>query len=276
MAAQRPPPVTVVIARYRESTKWLQALLASKPNWKVVVYAKGGPSTEQLPKSWEVRPLPNVGMCDHTYLHHIARCYDQLSPLTLFLPASGNCHRKLWVVKHIIANAQSGRAATPPTARMPLRAAWPIQLTHYICANQENRAGFGNRLQPLALSPVRPFGPWVSSLGIEWSGRVFYSGVFSATKEQITGRPRHLYAKLEAQVSRTAYMEASHFVERLWHTLLNKGEASGEASAEATAQTRAPTAIRPRLPLSTTKRRAPYFERPSKTNGATAPPPPES
>ncbi len=69
------PPFELVVARCREDLSWLRRV---PEEFRVTVYDKGdGP--------WTGQRLPNAGREAHTYLHHLAECYDTLAGLTVFV-----------------------------------------------------------------------------------------------------------------------------------------------------------------------------------------------
>ena len=63
-----------VVAHYEEDLHWLRRL---PDGVRPVVYSKGQGTDGAF-------PLPNVGREAHTYLHHIATCYDKLPEVTGF------------------------------------------------------------------------------------------------------------------------------------------------------------------------------------------------
>ncbi len=71
----------VVIARYNEDLSWIAELL---PNEKITVYNKGKDNLN-LPSSYKIVKLPNIGRESHTYLYHIVNNYNQLADRVLFL-----------------------------------------------------------------------------------------------------------------------------------------------------------------------------------------------
>ena len=103
----------IVVARYNENLTWLHEILekTSQYNVKITIYNKGNTpviidpyndlNDNKYVRRLELRrsrvniiQLENVGVCDHTYLHHIVSRYDSLFPSTLFLPGSScSCSR---------------------------------------------------------------------------------------------------------------------------------------------------------------------------------------
>jgi hypothetical protein len=69
--------VEVVVSAYREDLSWLPALQTRRlvgDAAMLQVYAKHVDT--RVPSGIPSIALPNVGRCDHTYLHHIVENYD--------------------------------------------------------------------------------------------------------------------------------------------------------------------------------------------------------
>ena len=84
--------IDLVIARYNENLDWLKEYSKYKFN-RIFLYNKG--ETEiTLPESYKppiYEKLKNVGRCDHTYIHHIIKHYDNLGDVTFFVKGSTIC-----------------------------------------------------------------------------------------------------------------------------------------------------------------------------------------
>ena len=83
------PFTQLVVSWCIESISWLEEEL---PHFdSVYLYSKceahlSLPLSSPLLSSTKVKvfPLPNIGMCDHTYLHHITHHWDTLANWTVF------------------------------------------------------------------------------------------------------------------------------------------------------------------------------------------------
>lgn len=73
--------IELVVARFEEELAWLRRV---PPSVRVRVYNKGPDVAVPRPGA-QVDPLPNVGREAHAYLHHIARHYDDLAPVSVFV-----------------------------------------------------------------------------------------------------------------------------------------------------------------------------------------------
>jgi len=78
--------VNLIVSRYKEDISWVEDPPFNK--YKVVCYNKGDDLPKCTAPKCKVISLPNVGRCDHTFLHHIITNYDNLSKISVFLPAS--------------------------------------------------------------------------------------------------------------------------------------------------------------------------------------------
>jgi len=81
--------VDLIIARYNEDLDWLE----NYQNYEfanVYIYNKSDNSLEcpSFLKNCKVIQLPNVGVCDHTYLYHIIHNYNNFSDYNIFIPGS--------------------------------------------------------------------------------------------------------------------------------------------------------------------------------------------
>jgi len=107
--------VEVVVARYCEDLGWCDALPAW---WRVTVYDKstGGPreriflpgyaspdGPDGAPLWPGSVPLPNVGLGDRAYMHHVVRHYHSLAGHTIFLQGDPHFHAPDWKVASLRA-----------------------------------------------------------------------------------------------------------------------------------------------------------------------------
>ena len=93
--------IELVIARYKEDPMQLAWMNTLRPDIKITIYNKGG-----LEVPGEI-PLPNVGLEDHTFLHHIIDRYDSLAEWTFFAQANpfDGCQNAVEVINHFPSSA---------------------------------------------------------------------------------------------------------------------------------------------------------------------------
>jgi hypothetical protein len=211
--------VDLVIARYKEDLGWLQEY-AHKFR-KVTIYNKGPhmicPTNI---KNCVIKTLPNVGVCDHTYLYHIVHSYNDLADITVFVPASADLYHKKPRLERVTRIALEGKPALFGFHVGNLREHQKeFQLSVHEVTDPDNKeAGETYRLAP---ATPRPFGLWMDTyLPGSKCPYVTYIGIFSLTKDMIHKKPAAFYRPFLDQLSTDKYPEAAHYMERAWAALV--------------------------------------------------------
>ena len=244
----------IVIARYNENLSWILEILERTSefnNLKITVYNKGNTpavinsyneSNEKFLKRLELQrsrvtfiQLPNVGVCDHTYLHHIVSRYDSLAPSTLFLPGSAyddetKRPRLLVLMQSLIVAMKSKSNEVPEvTAVISIPDAFKSnyvsfsrrkQVDTYECSDSRNRDGN----QSITHSTLRPFGKWYDVHLHPLLGparNITLKGMFMVGKAKLLNRPLSMYTKLLDMVSHHRFPEEAHYIERSWHAIID-------------------------------------------------------
>lgn len=222
LRARCSPPcrVQVVVARYAEPLGWLAHL----PFRDVLVYDKndagdgghGGP-----PPHARVQRLPNVGRCDHTYLHHICSRYDDLADVTVFVPGSCPTSKSKWNKLEFVVQrvCRRGDSAFPvdEVFREPVHVALAgFEIDRYRATDGANAAS--NPEARLQLCPHRPFRAFYGAMFGDAPDvrEVAYQGVFAVSREHVHQRPLEEYEQLRALVGSHSNPEAGHYIERSW------------------------------------------------------------
>lgn len=112
-----------------------------------------------------VLSLPNVGNCDHTYLHHTIQSYDSPPPVTLFLMASaaeGTDSDKLRLLMAIMRRTLETQSKSFITCETPLSQLYDFTMDVYQTQNPQN-AAIKTETQT-ELCSIRPFGAWYESV----------------------------------------------------------------------------------------------------------------
>ncbi|HOU54982.1 MAG TPA: DUF3431 domain-containing protein [Myxococcota bacterium] len=200
-----PPPavqVELVVARYRESVRWVRNVPSSV---QVTIYDKGGDLDPALLPWARVEPLPNVGHEGHTYLHHLATRHDTLAPVTVF--CQGHPFDHAWDLHPWLRDLVAGR-----------REVRDFQWIGFIIDTDDSR---GRRL----------FVPWDRNsdgrelavdefhealLGTSCPSVMhFYLGAqFAVAAECVRRRPREFYRRACALAA--SFPDAAHCLERIW------------------------------------------------------------
>ncbi len=211
--------IDLVIARYAEDLGWLQSLDLGKFR-NVIVYNKGDTEIENLNLRENVRvvKLPNVGRCDHTYIHHIVENYHSLAAVTIFLPGSCSMDRKWENAKRTVDLASSTYNSVFIGSKFDegVDKQWAgFQLDDWQASNDHNR--LANPETKLLRSPQRPFGTWYHKNfpGIHVQTVVF-SGIFAVHRNHARHRTLGSYKELLSYVDHHSNPEAGHYIERAW------------------------------------------------------------
>jgi hypothetical protein len=220
----------LVIARFQENIGWLDEY--KERGFHVIqIYNKSDkaihcPKIQNPGTKCHVKKIPNVGVCDNTYLYHIVHNYDTLADVTIFAPASANLEHKRDMLDYTINTALSKRDTVLHTYRFEENtndAIYHFTMTEYPLASVDNHTTDKNWAQEPAM--IRPFGAWFEKTfpGLQTRYATFY-GIFAASKAHIHSRPKKFYESLLNQVNTHKFHEASHFIERSWAAILGAPE----------------------------------------------------
>lgn len=228
--------VDLVIARYNENLSWLHTmLLFSNPFHKIYVYNKGEAFETfdvvnfSKDPSISIERLPNVGKCDHTFLHHIVARYDAIAVdvavdnhVTIFLPAScdmgGKLNRMLRTIKDSFENKMSVFYCDK-SVLVPADIA-DFSLDSYISTHAENVAK--NPESELQLCNERPYSVWFEkNFGDLCVNGTTYNGIFAVSREHIHHQSREFYEGLLGYVDHSSNPEAGHYIERSWMAIFH-------------------------------------------------------
>lgn len=231
MPISAPRQVEVVIARYNEPN--IEILFSKIPKeYKITIYNKGPKDNLVIPDHEASRinviDLPNVGRCDHTYLHHIVKNYNSgLSDVTIFIVASAlddSMYKKSAKLKVVLDSVSRSYTSVFPVVKpVKLEKLYNFNLVNYTATNKANKDL--NPQSTLQLCPIRPFGKWYEEVfkGFEVPELipVNVNAIFAVDKLHIKNRPLSLYKKLLSYVDSHSNPEAGHYMERSWTTLFH-------------------------------------------------------
>ena len=206
----------IVLARYNEDISWIRKKPFSEFN--IICYNKGSddPERECLSPTCNIINLKNVGRQSHTYLYHIIKNYNKLSPVTIFLPASCNDPHKMSLVYGVIAKVLK----TKTTVLRGDIGTYPDDLYDYTIdnwtsSNAKNKlANPESKLEP---SPIRPFGKWFEQNFGDIKVPIFcHYDIFAVAKEHILQHPVSKYQSLIKYLENSSNPECGHYMERSW------------------------------------------------------------
>lgn len=224
IAQQSEPTFDLVIARYKEPIQWLNDHKDKKFR-KVHIYNKSKTAVLCKPDGaiCEITNLPNVGVCDHTYLYHIVNNYDNLADVTIFLPASGDLKNKKDRVDATINKAFETKDTVIYGFLNPMGTKtkqYNFRIDKHVTSSTHNQE-LGDTFRQ-APAEVRPFGLWYEThfpgINIPYESN---AGIFAVSKKHVLLRPKEFYQRLLEQVDDNKFHEASHFIERSWPAIFH-------------------------------------------------------
>lgn len=226
--------VDIVIARYNEDLDWLcedsvmNTITNSSLKTSIYIYNKG--INNVTPKFMEcygtivdlyIIQLPNVGRCDHTYLHHIVKNYHNLADVTVFLPASCDMDFKYEKTRFTIdmAYADIDTVFIIDDPSNVYDAHKDFYLDRWMSSHESNRINTNDTME---LASPRPFGRWYTHVfgmkGKQFSGITYY-GILAVSRKDIQGRKVSFYKNLITHVEGHNNPEAGHYIERSWSAI---------------------------------------------------------
>jgi hypothetical protein len=214
--------VDLVVARYKENLEWLNNYKDSRFQ-NVFIYNKSDSPVEDCVNEYAncvIKTLPNVGVCDHTYLYHIIENYDSLADVTVFAPGSADLEYKANVFKTTIDKTMTTKDSVLNVYKFDIdadKAMYNFRMINYIPSSSHNRDR--NDFKNVPASPT-PFGVWYRKHFPEvHTPYSSFLGIFAVSKEHVHQRPKSFYKEMINQVNTNTFHEASHFIERAWFSI---------------------------------------------------------
>jgi len=210
--------IQVVVATYNEDMDWLK----DEPfnGLDIICYNKGKNDLQHCETpTCKIVNLPNVGRCDHTYLHHIIENYNNLDPITVFIPASWKDAGKKAKTLGLIEEARNNKQTNIPTEAVNNpEDLWGFQMDEWTSSNNKNKEK--NETSQLDLCPQRPFGVWYKHNFPDTPfTKVQYHGIFAVSREDILKNPVEHYKKFIKYLDGHSNPEAGHYIERAWYNI---------------------------------------------------------
>jgi hypothetical protein len=213
----------LVLSRFNEDIDWIKKDPFNQFN--IICYNKGPnePLDDCLPGNCKIINLENVGKCDHTYLYHIINNYDNLSQITLFIPAS--TYSIPWKYDILMKNMEllnSNNSSIFYGCKFDdvVTELYDFTLDNYIVSGDAKNKEINGSHTQLKISPIRPYGKWFEqNIGTEVkikSTVICFYGIFIVDKEHIRQRPKEFYENLIKYVDDDVNPEVGHYLERSW------------------------------------------------------------
>ena len=219
--------VDLVIARYKEPVSWLDKY-KDRDFSNVHIYSKSDkpispPSFKNKSTKFHIKEINNVGVCDHTYLYHIVNNWDNLAPVTIFLPGSADMAHKVPLTNFTIDKALETKNTVLNVYPFDIgvgEAMYNFTMEAYPTGHSDNQDEYGE--SPQALAEIRPFGAWyAANFPGEQPKEASFFGIFALSRDHIHRRPKSFFENLLRQVNTHKFHEASHFIERAYPAMIH-------------------------------------------------------
>ena len=210
----------LVLPRYNEDIDWVQKDPFDQFN--IICYNKG-PSEpfKDIPDNCKVVKLDNVGKCDHTYLYHIINNYDNLAPITLFIPAS--CYDISWKYDILMKNMKLLNDTNTSVFYGcqfddVAKDLHNFTIGIYAASGHDKNKELNGHIINVKECSTRPFGKWFEeNIGKDLKSTVIcYYGILIVDKAHIHNHPKEYYENLIRFVDDDVNPEGGHFMERAW------------------------------------------------------------
>ena len=191
----------------------------------VIVYSKcnGDPPPHLLEENnLNMEVLPNVGVCDHTYLHHIVTNWESLAHWTVFYKGFEE-KKKCTATEMIRPDMESYphlfccRGNDGPV-RKHLQFTPAFHLHHHVSVHNKARSDYVTANKTMGQWAAATFG-YANALRLFSFGPQFcHGGYFAASRHTIHRHPISVY---EAMIIQQVHMleEVDHYIERTWDAL---------------------------------------------------------
>lgn len=220
--------IDLVIARYKEPIRWLNRY-KDRGFRTIHIYNKSGkpmtcPVFHNTKTKCKIHNLPNVGVCDHTYLYHIIHNYDSLADVTIFAPGSAEFEHKMEIFDFTIDKVFETKDTVMNTYKFDIEtseAMYHFNMPEYPTSYDMNKDGVKGPTEQ-KLADVRPFGEWYKKNfpGVNTDRATFFA-IMAISRQHIHHRAKSFYEGLLKQMNTHQFHEASHFMERCYLAMIH-------------------------------------------------------
>ena len=222
--------VGVVIAHYKEDLEWVDSYFPE--DFSIYIYSKGD-EKPNIKRDYYHEMLDNVGRCDHTYLYHIIRNYNNLNKYNIFITGSSYILRhkkeKMDGILNIIKKDKLEKVEYYPRTKlerpnflntgMKYDYAYTMRMPSHCAAHSSNKRynflGYEDcKIVPSNHNSLEHFKN--SLINKRDITSVTYYGVFVVKKNLILKNDKNIYKNLLNELNNGDNVENGHFMERLW------------------------------------------------------------
>lgn len=212
--------IEIVVARYNEDLKWIQEFPFNQ--FRYTIYNKGENDNYTKPNKYRIIKLPNVGRCDHTYLYHIVNNFNNIAPITIFLPGSIQIpHKKDMAVKLLNFILISKTAVFLGSNTSNVKHTFNnFSLDNWAASDPQNKTL--NNESVLEKAKLRPYGKWYNYFFGNMVVKQFcLYGIFSINKLDIIKNNINFYRQFLNSLEGNSNPEVGHYIERSWGVIFH-------------------------------------------------------
>jgi hypothetical protein len=214
--------VEIIISRYNENLNWTLEHPFNIFNY--IVYNKSINNDFEKKYVSKIIELNNVGKCDHTYLYHIVKNYDNLKKITVFFPGSIDMPTKknkaIKILNNIIESNYTTAYFIGKNIKTSLSHEFKdFKMDNYVTSYPNNKLMNDKNLinDECQKCNIRPYDKWYryffGKTIVKW---YTYMGIFSIDKKDIIHHSIDRYKILLEIVSLSINPEVGHYIERSW------------------------------------------------------------
>jgi hypothetical protein len=229
-------PIFLVVSHCKQDLHWLTELTSVVNISDIVVYSKCGHRVVGAPSNAQIRVLPNVGRCDHTYAHYISDL-NATEGVVLFVKDTIHVHNFQEGVKGLnlkrsysemvelaLGPSQFGcRQYINPAVGISNEAISSYLVKYSISKYNMTMHNYTHE-QAEPFSIYRDMLAWVRRLSIKLRvplTPVCYGGIFAVNVKRLRAIDQSVWVGLRDSLSRADNIEEGHFMERSWAGMLS-------------------------------------------------------
>lgn len=213
-------PVKIIVARYNEDLSWMKEIPFN--HFRYIIYNKGINDNFEKCNVDEIINLPNIGRCDHTYLYHIVKNYNNLNDINVFFPGCLNIDYKKDEAKKILYGIIKYKKAIfyANFSKSIKNEFLNFTLDYWTSCDISNKTlNPESKTYPARL---RPYGKWYNymfgNINVNW---YCLHGIFSIHKLDILKHNVSRYVQLLNTISEHSNPEVGHYIERSWAAIFH-------------------------------------------------------
>ena len=206
------PTISVIISHYMEDLKWIEDYFPD--DFNIYIYTKSN-EKPNVKRNYIHEYLPNVGRCDHTYLYHIIKHYQNLSDINIFITGSAySISHKNKCLKSIMNNLKKDIHPTWDVKGPYIKGMRTFKMKNEEWCATDKRNKSNCLVKESKFKNLGEFMDNVIQLGD--IHKLIWWGVFLVNKDKILQHKKSFYENIIPHLEYGDSIETSHYMERLW------------------------------------------------------------